>query len=200
MLRSMTVAAMVLSAWGVAVAACSFRAYSPPAGWSINEHVAPLAAGEMAVRGSLEGGGGLFGPDLVGFSAGFRRGIGETWELQADIAHVTIDEEPRGDVSLGITSLRVGAKGLFDRKFNHLSWAASVGGGRHGAGGFLSPEFGLQVGYENPWITPWMRTSIFLSQPIGPKEVDIAPAGNADPVLDTPLVTFGFRVGFGLSM
>jgi hypothetical protein len=191
---------LVLGACAVAVSACSFRAYSPPAGWSPNEHVAPLAEGKMAVRGSLDGGGGLFGPDLVGGTLGFRRGLTPTVELQVDGAWVHIDSEPRSDVARGIGSLRVGLKGLFDRRFRHASWFAALGGGAHAAGGFVSPELGAQLGYENPWVTPWVRLSAFLSQPIAARAVDLAPADAEQPDLDTPLVTAGFRVGAGLSM
>ncbi len=180
-------------------AGCGFRAYSPPGGWARSEHVAPVAKGESAVTAAFHAGGGVFGPDLVGGDVGVRHGVTETLELQGDLGYAHIDENPRADIFRGIVMGRVGVKGRFAAGLDHLSWHTAIGAGGHAGGGFISPELGLQVGYENPYITPWFRATAFVSHPIGPREVDLAEAGDESPDLDTPLVTFGLRLGTGLS-
>ncbi len=183
----------------LALAGCGFRAYSPPGGWARSEHVAPVGPGESAVTGAFHAGGGVFGPDLVGGDLGVRHGLTETLEVQGDLGYVHIDEDARSDVFRGIVMGRVGLKGRFARDLDHLSWHTAIGAGGHAGGGFISPELGLQAGYENPYITPWMRLTAFVSHPVGPREVDLARAGDESLDLDTPLVTFGLRIGTGLS-
>jgi len=182
------------------VGACGFRAYSPPAGWSPAENVAPLKPEQSSIAGAFHLGGGIFGPGVVGGSVSIRHGLTDTYEVQGDVAYAHIREVSRSSVFKGIISARAGLKGLFSPKFEHISWNASLGGGGHAGGGFIAPEVGVQFGYENPYLIPWLRTSVFLSHPLGPKTVDIAPPDKQGPDLDTPQTTFGIRIAMGFSI
>jgi hypothetical protein len=195
----MRAAACALAA-SVLSGACSFHAYSPPAGWSRASHVATAAPGESFVGAAFHGGGGLFGPDLAGGEVSVRRGLSRLLEFEGDAGWVHVGNAPRRPIFRGILSGRVGVRGRFVRDLPHLAWLASVGGGAHVGGGFLAPEVGLQAGYENPWITPWVRASTFLSQPLGPRPVDLAAEGDEAPRVETPLATAGLRLGAGLSL
>lgn len=182
------------------IGACNFRAYSPPAGWVPAESVAPLAPDQSSIAGSLHLGRGVFGPGIGGGSVSLRHGLTDSYEVQGNVSYLHVIQESRTTDFKGIVTGRVGLKGLFDPEFKHLSWNASLGGGGHTAGGFISPEAGLQIGYENPYLTPWLRTSLFLSQPLGATAIDIAPKDEAQADLDTPQTTFGVRVAVGLSI
>jgi hypothetical protein len=179
---------------------CSMRAYSPPAGWSRASQVATAPQGETWLGASGHGGGGLFGPDLVGGALSLRRGLSETLELEADAGWVQIDAAPRTPVFRGVLTGRGGLRGRFAPDLPHLAWSASLGGGAHAAGGFLSPEAGLQAGYANRWLTPWVQASGFVSLPLGARAVDVAPAGAEAPTLDAPVTTVGLRLGAGLAI
>jgi hypothetical protein len=129
-----------------------------------------------------------------------RRGLSRHLELEADAGWIQIDAAPRTPIFRGILTGRGGLRGRFAPDLPHLAWTASLGGGVHAAGGFLAPEVGLMAGYENPWLTPWVRASTFLSQPLGARTVDLAPADAEAPTLDTPLATVGLRLGAGLAI
>jgi hypothetical protein len=180
--------------------ACGFHAYSPPAGWSRASHVATAAPGEALLGAAVHGGGGVFGPELAGGELSFRRGLSQLVEFDGDAGWIQITEQPRRPVFRGIMTGRIGVRGRFARDLPHLAWLASVGGGGHVGGGFLAPEVGLQAGWENPWMTPWVRASAFLSQPLGARPVDLAGEGDAGPRVETPLATVGLRLGAGLSL
>ena len=192
-MRSMLVSVM----FGAMLSGCANRAFSPPAGWVPAEDPAVLGPDEQAV--TVNGGVGLvgLGARLAGGEVRYRRGYDAMTELQVDVAGVAIGNGDREQFPW-VLSTRVGAKGLVMKDVPHLSWSAGLGLGGSAAGGFSSGELGLQLGWVNPVLTPWVCVSGILSVPLGATEVNMAAHGK-DPDFDHPVTTAALRFGFGLT-
>lgn len=178
--------------------ACSNQAFSPPAGWVPAEEPLPIERGRTSIGAGVGFGTvGLDAADFIGGDARVRLGVGETTELQLGGALVGFTEET--DESPVIGSLRVGLKGLFAKDLPHVAWVAGLGGGASAGGWFAASDLGLQVGYVNPTLTPWLGLSGIASLPLTSEDVDLRRADDTDPNIDHPTFSGGLRWGVGLT-
>lgn len=177
---------------------CANQAFSPPTGWVPAEEPMPLEKGERRIGGGIGIGDiGLDAADITGGNVRYRQGVSELLELQAEGALVVITEETREFPA--ILSARVGLKGGFAEGFAHLGWTAGLGLGGSAGGVFGAADVGLQLGYVNRWLTPWIGLSGIASVPITSEEVDLAREDDEEPNLDHPVTTFGTRLALGLT-
>jgi len=177
---------------------CSNQAFSPPTGWVPAEEPVPLGDGKSTIGGGLGFGNvGLDAADFIGANLKYRQGIGRMLEVQAEGAAVVFTEDT--DEFPSILSARVGLKGGFMSDFPHLGWVAGLGFGGSAGGAFTAADLGLQLGYVNRYLTPWIVVSGVASFPITSNDVDLRRPEDEDSNFDHPVSTFGLRIGLGLS-
>jgi len=180
------------------IGGCANQAFSPPTGWIPAEEPVPIPKGQRRIGGGIGIGDiGLDAADITGGNVRYRQGLSDVLELQAEGALVVITEETREFP--GILSGRVGLKGAFAAGLPHLGWTAGLGLGGSAGGIFGAADFGLQLGYVNPYLTPWIGLSAIASVPITSEEVDLAREDDEAPNLDHPVTTFGSRLAIGLT-
>ncbi len=63
---------------------------------------------------------------------------------------------------------------------------------------YSSADVGAVIGYENPWVVPFIHGGGFASIPIKPKEVNLTSPGDEDQHFDTAEKTVGLSLGAGL--
>lgn len=181
-----------------ATTGCQRHIFSPPARSVPLDAPRVLAPGETAVNLTGSHTDSIFDANVNGGTLGVRRGLTERVEVQAEASgyHVDADEETRASISRTAIAGRVGTKvGLLGR---HVSALAGVGGGHHAAGGFITPDVGLTVGFDNPYFVPFLLGRVGVSQPIGAKTLDLSrPSENPGTALSRPQTStyYGFTLG-----
>lgn len=177
---------------------CANQAFSPPAGWIPMEEPNPLEPGRRTISGGIGFGDiGLDAADIYGGNIRYREGISELLELQVEGAAVVIDEET--DEFPAILSARGGLKGLFVEDFPHLGWTAGLGFGGSAGGVFASADGGLQLGYVNRYLTPWIGAAGVVSVPLSSEDVDLKRPDDDEANIDHPVTSYGVRLSVGLS-
>ena len=73
---------------------------------------------------------------------------------------------------------------------------AGIGGGGSAGGGFVSPDFGAILAWENPKFVPILTAGGFFSQPIRAREIRFA-SNDGDSFEGIPDPTLGWFVGLG---
>ncbi len=190
----------------VLCAACNTHIYSPPAGTVPVESPAVVGAGRRSAGGDVALASAIFGPSVAGVRATYRHGLSEQLELSAAPSAVFIMEAGRGDSHGGIYGLRGGLKYA---PIRHVSGTVGLGAGASAAGGFLSPDFGLNLGWENRYLVPFAGARMFLSAPIAPRYVHFTTSDDADDGVNDrdgdpdyhrrrPHFSYGFQVSTGL--
>ncbi len=180
------------------LAGCTPRVYSPPARALPMEAPASIGDGQTALQ--LEGGmsGMTFGPSLLHGTARVRHGLSEELEMsgEANIVGVVIgdDDYEETDAHRGIYSARFGLKRSFSR---HFALRFGLGSGGSAGGGFVSPDVGLVVGFDNPVVVPFGGVSVFTSVPLGAREVSFV-NGSGDELALSPYTTLGVGWNAGL--
>lgn len=177
---------------------CQRHIFSPPARTVPLDAPRVLAPGETAINVTGSHTDSVFDANVNGGTLGVRRGLTERVELQAEASgyHVDADEQTRASISRTAVAGRVGTKvGLFRR---HVSAFGGLGGGHHAAGGFLTPDVGLILGFDNPYFVPFVLGRVGVSQPIGAKTLDLSkPDETPGTALAKPLLStyYGFTIG-----
>jgi hypothetical protein len=194
----MSSAFALLPLLAVSSLACEHNVYSPPALPLPLEAPRSLNQGQTAIQaeGASEG-AMLWGPDVVVGGAAVHRGFGHGTEasLGGNVVHI------RGDSAAGtspdIISARAGAKQ--ELWGHHLSALVGLGGGHSAGGSFVSPDLGLIVGFDNPYVVPFASAHVMASVPIAARQVDTsAPPDPPGTHVDTPKTTGGYGGTFGL--
>lgn len=151
------------------------KIYSPPSQTVTAEAPGLLAPGQTSVRGDVSLSAEGMGPGLLGFGASARHGLLERVEIQGGMTatYVGVENEDDGtgvgNQHRGIYSGRFGVK---LKIIEHVAVSAGVGGGiAPAAGGYLSPDVNLIVGYENPYLVPFGTFRVYYSAPVGAKDV-----------------------------
>lgn len=188
---AVTVAAPVLSG-------CTLHLHSPPARTLPLETARVLEDGKYAVQLSAADHGLDFDNNAISGTATVRRGFGDGWEGSVEASAIKANPEKATAVELSpwAGSGRIGVK----RRLVGDALAAEVGlgGGGYVGGGYFSPDVALITSYENPYVVPFLSVRAGVSQPIGPREVDLSLAGDGEGVhLSTPITTgfYGFNLG-----
>jgi len=149
------------------------------------------------VSGAFYGGSDVvFGPGVVGASAEVRHGLTDRIDV-ATTASATVvvggdlDDPPHR----GVYSARAFAHVVLVPRI--LSLQAGLGGGASAAGGYLSPDLGLILGYENDAFVPYLHGATFSSIPLTERRLDLRFDGDTDPDFQTAFASIGFRFGVG---
>ena len=177
------------------ITGCSYHAFSPPTRVVPLESPQVLPQARHSVAAQVIDTGAVWGPSFLGAAVRYRRGLWDKLEgsAEASLLHVTkqpddVDIWPQG------YSVRGGLK------FQPLDWVAlgvGVGGGGSAFGGFVSPDIGLVVGYENPYIVPFIEGRAFISQPIGARSLYVG-QDDGETRYTKPQTTWGLAAGLGL--
>ena len=177
--------------------ACSHRVYSPPA--RMMPLASPAVAEGVVVGGSVSTQGALFGPDVVGASGQVRYGATETLETSAEVMVVHVEGDSVADTHPNIYGARVGVKWAPEPVSRFLALTGGVGGGASAGGGFVSPDLGLVVGWENRYVVPFVGFEASVSLPIDAQAVDTS-EGDDDlgTHVSTPDRTWATRLTVGL--
>jgi hypothetical protein len=176
---------------------CSSTLTSPP-GHAL--HLAtPASAGKgnTLVTAAVGGGGEPFGPGVVAGELRARHGVAKSTDVGVTAAAVGLVGEHDFAIRhhAGIYSLRAFAHHELVPRFVALH--AGVAGGGSAGGGFLSPDVGLTLGFENPHVVPYVSGTFFVSSPLTKNTLDMR-KGNDTSDLREPYLSFGPRLGTGI--
>ncbi|MCA9580634.1 MAG: hypothetical protein KC416_02495 [Myxococcales bacterium] len=193
-MKAFAVLALVLAL----AAGCTTRIYSPPSRVSLLESSRALDAGETTVRA---GGGGAsydFGAALAHGSVKVRHGVGDGLELHAEGMAAFLLAESATNPHPGIYGLRVGVKHQPVPDVPHFALFGGIGGGGSAGGGFIAPDLGFIVAWENPYFVPFLSGFLGMSVPIAPKSVDLSkPDEGPGAQVIEPQLTFLYGASLG---
>src|SRR5690606_38342246 len=162
-------------------------------------YLSPAAAGrgEVEAMAAVAFGGEVFGPDVVAVDARVRVGVAE---------RVDVGVSASAAVVLGEALARSPHRGVYaSRAFGHFELAPGIlaidvglGGGGSAAGGYVSPDLGLTLGYENPYAVPYAHGSVLMSAPVTKRALDVRLVDDEEPDLRSPFLTVGTLFGAGV--
>lgn len=171
--------------------ACTPFALSPPARTLPLESSATLDEGDLAVQAAAgpHQAIGRYGAEAA---ARVRYGVVEHVEAQAEASYAYIDYGDERSPHLG-----AGRLGLKYAPIEHLAFVAGLGAGGHVHGGFIAPDAGVILAYENPYLVPWAAVRGTISVPVDPSSAVVS-QGTADPFVLVPPNTAGVQVSTGV--
>jgi hypothetical protein len=169
--------------------------YSPPARLTPLETAATLEENQTGLSGEVGYAGAVFGPDVLSASARVRRLLIKDldWTVETNLLHIFDRNENSTDADPNVYSVRGGIK---YRVFKCISFTGGLGGGASVGGGFISPDLGVILAYENDYFVPFISVRGYISQPIAARAVSYG--DDDDITTETPEFTFGWNptVGF----
>jgi hypothetical protein len=156
---------------------CNHEVYSPPARMAPFETVATLARGEVGAQ--LEGGvhGQVFGPNAESAALRMRVGIGSRSEVSTETSVLHVDGTSVAHTFPYAFATRVGIKYEIEPKIFSLTAGAGAGASAAG-GGFVSPDVGLILAFENRYLVPFLSARTSLSIPFAGRKVDTGGASD----------------------
>lgn len=177
---------------------CTAHLFSPPARAFNADGPAALGEGKTEIQGQFASGGIVFGSDFYTGNLHLRHGLSDELDITVDSGAVVIETElETGDTEhWPIYSARVGAQWSPKGGAGHIALTGGLGGGYSAGGGFVSPDAGFSVGYNNPYLVPYFSATGFLSLPIAPQAIDVTAGGPAD--MQTPEFSFGVEGTVGV--
>ncbi|HEY1697871.1 MAG TPA: hypothetical protein VGG39_37175 [Polyangiaceae bacterium] len=185
-------AAGVLPAAPALLAGCSTDVYLPPARLFPLESAATLPRGDTGVQ--VEGGvhGAGFGVSATSGTVRVRHGIDDATDASMEASVLHIEGAGPGDSYPNAFTTRIGVK---HRVTPWLSVTAGVGGGASAGGGFVSPDLGVIVAYENRYFVPFLEARGGFSEPFDAQPVVVGTQpGVAPPFTWIAGGVAGFRV------
>jgi hypothetical protein len=183
-------------ALAVAGPGCSYRVYSPPARSLPLESPRPAERGQTSVTAEGTVHSLLFGPALAGGDLRVSHGVAQG-EVSAEGTVLRVQDRSAAGTDPTIAMGRVGFRAGGDV----FGFAAGLGGGWSAAGPFVSPDFGLLLGYENCYLVPFASLRAAISVPIAPSAVDVSkPEDGVGAHRLTPRTTAIFSPGIGLKI
>lgn len=168
---------------------CSYHVLSPPARAAPLESPRTLPVGQnaIAVEGAAQS--GVFDPTIVSGALRYRRGLTKRLDGVADMTAFHVLGRP-SDLKTwpGAYALRLGVKQEASRDVFALTFGLGAGGSA--AGGFISPDLGFILGYENRYFVPFLSVRAFISQPLGARRVVLGEE-DGERRASTPATTLG---------
>lgn len=166
---------MGLSVIGGTCLACHAPIVSPPASPIIFESVRQVPRGGVNLRGAINVAGGVFSGAVSAGTLGARFGLPNDLELSADVSAYRV--APQEETTEPLVSLwGVGGR-------TALSWGGisteffrpsiGVGGGYSALGGFVSPDLGFVLAFENPYAVPFLQARGGVSAPLAPASITV---------------------------
>lgn len=152
----------------LACVGCAETLPVPPSRLSVADSPGTVGAGNT----ELAAGGGIAGSVFNG-SAGYgtvslTHGVRDDLDVRADVTAGGIVVDP-GYRDLRVTAFGAARLGVEKSVVpGILSLIAGVGGGASRAGGFVSADLGVLVGFENRYVTPFAGGVFHVGSPISP--------------------------------
>ena len=173
--------------------ACSYHVLSPPSRAAPLESPRALAVGQnaIAVEGAAQA--GVFDPTIVSGALRYRRGLVKKLDGVADMTAMHVLGGHDVKTWPGAYALRLGVK---QEAANVLALSFGLGAGGSAAGGFIGPDIGLILGYENRYFVPLFSARGFFSQPLGARRVALG-TEDGEPRTSKPTTTLGCSVALG---
>src|SRR5690554_1379062 len=190
--RSGVAISLMVAASTVAMG-CGAHLYSPSARVVPMEAAKTLDEGQHAM-GAHAGASSVDALEIFHAAARYRQGVAEGVEVGADVnlGVVTNMDEAATPVNPLIFSGRVATKWAPAALGDYFAVIGGLGGGTSEAGQFFSPDLGVIVAYENPYVVPFLSADGFVSVPINAHEIDMSSKDEgAGFNLQTPQTTFG---------
>lgn len=181
----------------LSVAGCTPALLSPPAASPILESSEPLRESEVAIEVASGAHAGVFGPEVFAGRVGGRTGLGSALEAQLEAGLYHIETAPV--LAPPHPNVYVARMGVKWAPVINTALLGGVGGGYSAAGGFMSPDLGGILAYENEYITPFLGARAGLSLPIAPRTLDLTHE-EASPLFDRPELTWIVNVSLGAAL
>jgi hypothetical protein len=181
-------------------AACSQHLYSPPTQVYAVAPVHALDTDQRAVDIDGSTHSQIFDPGYDAGSARLRVGIGNDTELSIEGMTAIVNSNSISTASRGVYAGRGGMR--FNPDHGAISFTAGVGAGyAPAAGSFAAIDGGISAGYDNCYVVPVASASVFASQPLEARAVDVTVDADR-PMTSTPARTAGatFRGGLRVSL
>jgi hypothetical protein len=189
-------AALVL----LAASACSQHLYSPPTQVYAVAPVHTLDADQRAVDIDGSTHSQVFDPGYDAGSARLRAGVGNDTELSLEAMSAIVNSNSISNAARDVYAGRAGMR--INPDHGVLSFTAGLGGGfAPAAGSFAAIDGGISAGYDNCYVVPVASASVFASQPLEARPVDVT-VDPDKPMTSTPTRTAGatFRTGLRVSL
>jgi hypothetical protein len=177
------------------VSGCSYHVLSPPSRVAPLETPRALAVAQnaIAVEGAVSP--GVFDPTIVSGALRYRRGLAKQLDGVAELTAMHVLGRPSTVKTWpGAYALRAGVK---HEAAKTLALTFGLGAGGSAAGGFISPDLGLILGYENRYLVPFFSARGFLSQPLAARSVDLG-EDDGQRQFSTPSTTWGTSAALGV--
>jgi hypothetical protein len=189
--RCVTFAALSLAC--AALDGCTRDIYLPPARMLPLESAATLRHGEAGIQMEAAGHGAIFGVSATSAAIRVRYGLDGETDISAEGAVLGIHGDDVPNSYPNILAMRVGVK---RRLAPWVSVTGGLGGGASEGGGFVSPDVGVVVAYENSHFVPLLTTRAGFSVPFDrqPVVVQVGSAGVSPPLTLNAGGTVGFRI------
>ena len=156
------------------------HAYSPPALVAPVTGVAPVESGRAEVGGTIYSRDETFDASGSGVNLSGRLGLTESAETNLTLRLGSLGPESRVSPQTLQWATRVGSRLSALGLTRSLSADLGLGVGGHHGGLFVSPDLGLTVGYDNPYVVPFARIDGWLSVPLASSEQDVIIDDTAD--------------------
>ena len=176
-----------------ALTGCTTDVYLPPARMLPLESAATLERGEVGVQVEGAEHGAIFGVSAASGTARVRYGLDGDTDISAEGSVLVIQRDHVANSDPNVFAMRVGIK---RRVTPWLSVTGGLGGGASEGGGFVSPDVGFILSYENPYFVPLLTARAGLSQPFDrqPVVIDASNPGVLPPLTLDAGGTAGFRI------
>jgi hypothetical protein len=161
------------------------------------ESAATLSPGETGMQ--LEGGahGAVFGVSAKSGTVRVRRGVDDATDVSAEVSILHVENtSAQVNTYPNVFAIRGGAKRRITRWF---SLTGGLGGGASDGGGFISPDVGGVLAFENRYLVPFLSARAGFSFPFDARPVDTgAKTGpEAPPTTGYAGAVTGLRVPLG---
>lgn len=157
-------------------AACSAPIVSPPASPIVLESAQRMPDNGIAARGMVGTYGGIFSGGARTATLGVRLGLPNEVETAFDASAYRVSDNDSADVSPNVSRWVGGAR--VSASWGKLSTSffrpiLGFGGGYSAGGGFVSPDLGFTLAYENQYFVPFLQARGGLSLPIKPNTIEL---------------------------
>lgn len=162
------------------LAGCTYHVFSPPAGSFAVDTSRTLGEGRTSVKAEGSYSASVWGPRVRSHRLTLRHGLHEKVDLLVAPALTQVVRESSGGSRGEIYALAAGAKYA---PIKHFAVVGGFGAGYSAAGAFVSPSLGFILAYENPYVVPFLSSTVFISAPMGTRSVRVPVSRGDDPDL-----------------
>jgi hypothetical protein len=133
------------------------------------ESVAPVGHTHTGLQAEASKHDAVLGVEAVAGSGRIRYGIDDGTDVTVETVLIHIQGDSAAGTPPNIYASRLGAKTLLT---SFLAVSGGLGGGASAGGPFFSPDLGLILGWQNPYVEPFTSVRWLASVPLDAQEVD----------------------------